>query len=187
MNETIKTIQERRAVRFFDSRAVPKQTLDTIIACGNLAPSGFNTQQWRFVVVQSDACKATLLSLALPIYQQWLEKASDEVKERRRQVDSQTTDPIYYSAPVVVFVIGKGMTADYDCPMVCENMMLAARSFGIGSCWVYFGMLPAQTPEIQKLFDIRDGEKIYGPILLGYPRESFPDSPPKKEPEVKWI
>ena len=184
MNDTINTIKTRRSVRFYEDKPIPKDMLNTIIRCGTLAPSGFNSQPWRFVVVQSDQVKAKLRSLALPAYKEWLVDAPDAIKERQSQIN----DPVYYNAPVIIFVIGKGMTTDYDCPMACENMMLTARSLGIGSIWVCFGMMPTKTPEIQQVFEIQEDEKVYGPILLGYPKDGqFPDSPPKNEPVIKWM
>jgi len=69
------------------------------------------------------------------------------------------------------------MTADYDTPMVCQNIMLAARSLDIGSCWVYFGQLPLDDQEVRSALEMKEGEKVYGPILVGYPQAgNFPAS-----------
>jgi nitroreductase len=84
-------------------------------------------------------------------------------------------------------VIGTGGTMDMDCPMVCENMMLAAHSLGLGSCWVQFGQMALENPEIRQALELKEGEKVYGPIVFGYPRDGFPPPPPKKEPLVKRI
>jgi nitroreductase len=95
-------------------------------------------------------------------------------------------DPIYYSAPVILFVIGTSRFADLSCPLACQNIMLAARSLGLGSCWIQFGSLVTNNKQIKKRLGLTKGEKIFGPIILGYPKK-FPKPPPKKKPQVKWI
>ena len=64
--------------------------------------------------------------------------------------------------------------------------MLAAYSLGLGSCWVHVGSLVTENEEIKKAIELSEGEKIFGPIIVGY-TQKFPDPPPKKEPKVKWI
>lgn len=188
MNQVIETIMKRRSVRLYESKPISKEILQTIINAGNMAPTGGNAQSWRFVVVENRSFKNKLMSLAIPRYKKWMEKASKELSEMREEIDATASDPIYYDAPAVVFVIGSGMTSDLDTPMVCENIMIAARSLDIGSCWVYFGQLPLDDQEVRNALEMQEGEKVYGPILLGYPKGGeFPASPKKKSPVIKWI
>jgi len=187
MNPVIETIQNRRSVRFFDSRPISQEILNTLIEAASSAPSGSSVQPWRFVVAESETFRKKLAALALPRYQQWLEKSPEQFRSMRQEIDARHVDPVYYSAPAIVFVIGKGMTSDFDCSMACQNIMLAARSLGIGSCWVFFGQLVANEPEIRQALELQEGEKIYGPLVLGYPQGDFPPAPPKKEPVVKWL
>ena len=189
MNSVIEAIKKRRSVRSYEDRTVPKAVIETIIEAGNNAPSSMNYQPWRFVVVEDKAIHQKLLQIALPN----AKKIFDNIKEKDPiRYDSIMTrfseleDPVYYSAPVIVFVIGHGIYAAHSCPLACQNMMLAAYSLGIGSCWVGLGSMIADNPEARKLLDLKDDEEIFGPIILGYPK-SFPDPPPKKEPEVKWL
>jgi nitroreductase len=188
INKVIDTIMNRRSVRVYEARPIPRDVLETLIEAGNMAPTGGNVQNWRFVVVESDEFRKKLLALGIPRYRKWMERAPESLVEMRKEIDEKVSDPLYYDAPAIVFVIGWGGTGGLDTPMVCENIMLAARSLGIGSCWVYFGQLPLDDPEIQAALEMKEGEQVYGPILLGYPRAGeFPASPPKKKPVVKWI
>jgi nitroreductase len=188
MNQVIENIFSRRSVRSYLDKAVPKEALDEIIKAGNAAPSGANTQDWRFVVIRDKSVRQKFVKLSIPRVEKWLEKyANESFKERRRNIAAQTPDPVYYNAPAIIFVIGKGNMTPYDCPMVCENMMLAARSLGLGSCWVLFGQLITDEPEVRSILELKDEEKVYGPILLGYPKDGFPPPPPKKEPVVKMV
>ena len=187
MNQVIRNIQQRRSVRAYNSEPISRDDLETIIQCGNAAPSGGNNRAWRFVVVQDTDFRKQLALLAIPRYRKWIASMPQPLKELRAEVDKQTDDPAYYNAPAIVFVIGSGLTSDLDCSMVCENMMLAARSIDIGSCWVYIGQLVLDDPDIRKALELKEYEKVYGPILFGYPRGNFPEPPSIKQPQIKWI
>jgi nitroreductase len=70
--------------------------------------------------------------------------------------------------------------------MVCQNMMLAATSLGLGSCIVGFGSLVTGHEEIVATLELKKNERIYGPIVVGH-SEITPEPPEKREPVVKWI
>jgi nitroreductase len=54
----------RRSIRAFDPRPIPAEELDAILDVVRLAPSAFNVQPWRFVVVRSPEVKARLAGAA---------------------------------------------------------------------------------------------------------------------------
>jgi len=189
MNPILDAIKMRRSVRSYESKSVAKDIIDKIIEAGNQAPSAMNSQPWRFVVVQDKEAKRKLLKAALPNATKILEQVKDADPERYESIKkrySELEDPIYYSAPVVLFVIGSGRYADHSCPLACENIMLAAHSLGLGSCWVGFGSMVTDDAEIITLLELREDEKIFGPIVIGYPKV-YPDPPQKKSPVVKWV
>jgi nitroreductase len=186
MNQTIETILNRRSIRGYEPTQIPREVLDTILSCGDAGPSGANKRGWRYVIVQDPSYKKVLVEKGLPRYQKWLEKMPQFFKDMRKEVD-QRPDPIYYGAPTIIFVIGKSMTADMDCPMACQNLMLAARSVGIGSCWVYIGQLVLEDPSVRADFMLAEGEKVYGPIIMGYPRgNEFPPRPDNPPSPILW-
>jgi nitroreductase len=189
MNSVTEAIKTRRSVRSYQSKPVPREIVDAIIEAGNEAPSAMNSQPWRFVVVENAEVKKKLLRAALPNARKILDlvKESDPVRhEAIMKRLSELPDPVYYSAPVIIFVIGSGRYAQHSCPLACENMMLAAHSMGLGSCWVGFGSMVTDDQEVKLILELKDDEMIFGPILLGYP-EGYPERPPKKEPAVKWV
>jgi nitroreductase len=189
VNAVIEAIKKRRSVRAYQSRAVPRDIIRAIINAGNEAPSAMNSQPWRFVVIEDGEAKKKLIRAALPNARKILDmvKESDPVRhEAITKRLNELSDPIYYSAPAVVFVIGSGRYAQHSCPLACENMMLAAHSMGLGSCWVGFGSMVTEDEEVKRLLELRDDETIFGPILLGY-SEGYPERPTKKEPAVKWV
>jgi nitroreductase len=189
MNPVIEAINTRRSIRSYEPKPVPRDILNAIIEAGNEAPSAMNGQPWRFVVVEGPEAKRGLLAAALPKAKMITETVKDIDPERYEAIkkrQAELPDPIYYSAPAIVFVIGNGMYAGHSCPLACENMMLAAHALGLGSCWVGFGAMVTDDPEVRRLLELKEGDEIFGPILLGYPKINAP-RPPKKGPMVKWV
>ena len=189
MNEILKAIHSRRSVRAYEPKKVARDIISTIIDAGNSAPSGMNSQPWRFVVVEDESIHKKMLEAAIPNAKTLLEPLKTSNPERYELIMKryeELEDPIYYSAPVIVFVIGRGPYADSSCPLACENMMLAAHSLGLGSCWVAFGSLITGDDEVRQVLDLKNGEKIFGPVIMGYP-DGATEPPEKKPPVVKWI
>jgi nitroreductase len=190
MNQVLEVIRSRRSVRSYENKPVSKDMLHAIIDAANQAPSGMNAQPWRFVVVEDVGLRKKLLAAAVPNAKKYLEMNVKESNPKRYELIlkryDELEDPIYYGAPAMIFVIGAGANAPEACPLACANMMLAAQSFGLGSCWVKFGSLVTDNAEIVRALELTEDEKIYGPILLGYPKD-IPQPPPKKDPVVKWI
>jgi nitroreductase len=189
MNEVLKAIKGRRSIRAFEPEKVPKELISTIIEAGNNAPSAMNSQPWRFVVAENEDLHKKMTDVCIPNAKSILEHVKTSNPERYEMIMKryeELKDPIYYSAPAIIFVIGSGSYADLSCPLACENMMLAAYSLGLGSCWVQFGSLVIQNEEIKKALELKDDEKIFGPITIGYYKNT-PEPPEKKPPEIKWL
>ena len=185
MNPVLENIRDRRSVRSYESNPVPKELIDKVIEAGNYAPTGNNRQAWRFVVVTDPEMRGKLYDTA---YENW-KRVFDNIKKNNPdhyeavKHYGEMKDPVYYEAPCIIFVLGAG---PIDCAMVTENMMLAATSLGLGSCYLYFGAQVLDNPEIVEALEIGEGEKIYGPVIIGYP-DKAPEMPEKKPPVVKWI
>jgi nitroreductase len=189
MNAVIEAIKKRRSIRSYKSTPISKDIINMIIEAGNEAPSAMNSQPWRFVVFEDKKIKEKLLGAAMPNTKKILEMVKDVDPEKYEIINKryeELKDPVYYSAPAIIFVIGSGRYADHSCPLACENMMLAAYSLGLGSCWVGFGAAVTEDNEVKNLLELQKDERIFGPILLGY-AEGYPERPPKREPQVKWL
>ncbi|MCW4037491.1 MAG: nitroreductase [Candidatus Bathyarchaeota archaeon] len=210
-NPVIDIINKRRSVRAYESKPIPRDTIQTIIEAGNQAPSTMGMvkgeisdsalllrfQPWRFVVVEDSAFKQKLLQTAFPIWKKMIESTKEMNPELYENVMTLyeamdgPKDLVYYSAPVILFVIGPISNA-VSCALACENIMLAACSLGLGSCYVGFGAMVKGDADVVQALELTDGERIYGPILLGYPK----DAPEKRfmdqhksyvDPTIKWI
>lgn len=52
MNPVIEAIMQRRSIRAYEPRPVTMKQVEEVIRAGNEAPSGMNSQPWRFVVME---------------------------------------------------------------------------------------------------------------------------------------
>ena len=202
-NPIIEAIHNRRSCRDFKQKPIPKEILKKIIDAGNQAPfvadKGF--QPWRFVVVENTDFKQKLVQTTYPIWKKSMENMKEvfpEIYNTAMKVYDDMPEPkdlVYYSAPAIIFVIGPKTNAT-DCALACENILIAATSFGIGSCYVGFGAMVTGNPDVVSTLELKDNERIFGPILLGYPKDksdAFVSNrlshllPNKKEAKIKWI
>ena len=172
MNEVIKTIKERRGVKSYLDKPVPKELLDEIIEAGLWAPSGRNSQ-------------ATII----------LAVTDKEIMKKIEAVNSTfmpepKPDP-FYGAPMVLIVLGNKANPNfvYEGSIVMQNMMLAAKSLGLGSRWIHRAKQTFELPEwkefLKKLGIEGDYEGI-GNMILGYPAEE-PEAAPRNEGRVYFV
>ena len=66
--DIFETINKRRSVRMYQEKEVPDADLNKILEAARLAPSGFNVQAFRIIVIKDPATKAKLGELARQPY-----------------------------------------------------------------------------------------------------------------------
>ena len=100
-------------------------------------------------------------------------------------------DP-FYNAPVVLIVLAPKdwATYIYDGSLVIGNMMLAAHSLNIGSCWIHRAKQEFESEEgkeILKSLGINGDYEGIGHCVLGYIDGNYPNIPARKENRVYYI
>lgn len=187
MNNIIENILTRRSVRDFKKEQISLEDLNTILLAGSYAPSGMGLQSWKFTAIQSEetlkkvneAIRQTLLTIPIapqthPYVVSLIEKAKD------------VNANFLYNAPTYIIVSnlkdnGNSMA---DSALAIGNMMLAAHSLGIGSCWL--NQLPGLThfPIISELLNelgIPENHIVYGSVVMGYAAKEPSPPAPRKE------
>jgi nitroreductase len=61
MNDILNSIKARRSVRNYRQQEIPEEIINRIIEAGNDAPSGMNSQPWRFVIVRSSKIREKMM------------------------------------------------------------------------------------------------------------------------------
>lgn len=173
MNETLKTLETRRSIRAFDPNKMPSDELITqITTAGEYAPTGKGMQSPRIVVVTDPATRNKLSQL-------------------NAQVMGTSADP-FYGAPVILVVLAdrNRPTYVYDGSLVMGNLMNAAHSLGLGSCWIH---------RAREVFDSAEGKQLLadwgiegdyegiGHVALGYALQEPSAPKPRKENYTIWV
>jgi nitroreductase len=185
MNNTLDIIKKRRSVRNFKPEQIADSEITTIIEAGMYAPSGRGDQSWHFTVVQnaellhelSEAIKRIYASLDNPFLQ------SQGKSEKYH---------LYYHAPTAIIVSGNkdALLPQLDCAVCVQNMLLAAESLNIGSCWISGIDLLAAAEEgcpVLENLNIPDGYRPYFQVALGYKKNGDLKAAPRKENLITFI
>ncbi|MBQ0015942.1 MAG: nitroreductase [Bacteroidales bacterium] len=181
MNQTLECILSRRSVKKYADRQVPISLVEEIVKAGTYAPSGMNKQS------------AIILAVTNKELRDRLSRINSEIIMGRKQLDGETVSDPFYGAPVVLVVLAKKEipTHLYDGSLVMENMMIAAQSLGLASCWIHRAKETFETEEGKQILaslGISDDYEGIGNCILGYADSNAvkPQAPRKKD-YVVWV
>ncbi len=169
MNPVLQAIESRRSVRRFKPDMVPAELLDQVLQAGTYAATGMGRQS------------PIILAVTDP-------KVRDQLSRMYAAIMGSDKDP-FYGAPVVLVVLADKSrpTCVYDGSLVMGNLMLAAHSLGLGSCWIHRAKEEFESPEGKALLTslgIQGEYEGIGHCILGYPEGELPQPAPRKE---NWI
>lgn len=169
MNPVLQAIESRRSVRRFKPDMVPAELLDQVLQAGTYAATGMGRQS------------PIILAVTDP-------KVRDQLSRMYAAIMGSDKDP-FYGAPVVLVVLADKSrpTCVYDGSLVMGNLMLAAHSLGLGSCWIHRAKEEFESPEGKALLaslGIQGEYEGIGHCILGYPDGELPQPAPRKE---NWI
>ena len=189
MNDIFKNIYLRRAVRDYRPDDVPDDIIRELIKAGTYAPSAVNRQPWRFVVIKNRDKIARLSDRAKKL---WLDTARLEDPEAARLATAMRMPgfSIFYNAPllILIFAAPEAMYPECECALAAENMMLAARSLGIGSCWIGLAMPLGSDKSTLDELKVPAGHRLIAPLIFGYPVKDAQTAPPRNEDVIlSWI
>ncbi len=183
--EVMEAIAARRSIRRYSSRPVSEGLIRQILEAGRLAPSASNLQTWKFKVVTEPHIRKALREAAYD--QRFVEEApvvivacadlvalGDRLKRTLELLRAGAVKP---SAGMILWYVrqrgskeeARGfLHAVINVTIAVQNMVLAATSLGLGTCWV-------RAFEEEKVAKVLRLPPEYPPIFLlplGYPAES---------------
>lgn len=172
-NEVLKAIRTRRSIRRYMTQQIKDEELRTVLEAGTWAPTGHGTQDPIIIAVQDQAICAILRKLNA---------------EALGKVD---IDP-FYGAPTIILVCSRADNSNCikDGSLVIANIMLAAHSIGLGSCWINRCKEMLESEEGRQLaarLGIPEGYEGVGCVALGYKAHEAPAPAPRKEDYYRII
>ncbi len=166
MNEVIRCLTERRSCRSYSPKQVEEEALQQILLAGTYAASGMARQPAKIVVLQDPAEIARLERMNAAI------------------MGNPDGHP-FYGAPTVLVVLYDAdvYTGLEDASLVMGNLMNAAHSLGVASCWIHRAKEEFDSEEgkaLLKQWGIEGNYKGCGHCILGYPEGPCRPAVPRK-------
>ena len=165
-NPTLETLKTRRSVRSYLPKQVEEEALQAILEAGTYAATGMNRQSPIIVCVQDPAARETL-------------------RRMNAAVMGSDGDPFYGAPTVLVVLADKAIrTCVEDASLVIGNLMNAAFSVGVDSCWIHRAKEEFESDEGKALLASWgiDGDYVgVGHLILGYRDGELPVTRPRKE------
>ena len=172
MNETMKTILNRRSVRSFSSEPVAEEILKDLADAAMHAPSGMCRKTWKFTVITN----------------------AETIKRLAETIKKVLNREVYdmYNPTAIIIPSNERDSAwgreDNACAL--QNIFLAAKSYGVGSVWINQLSNICDEPEIRTLldkFEIPSNHIVYGFAALGFPDLTKPEREYTEKGEIKFI
>lgn len=214
-NQVERVILERRSVRIYKQKQVTENLVRRILEAGRYAPSAGNFQPWSFVVVRDKdvldemerdiqrKCKMLKAIFAwetspLGKVSECLAKASIWLLPNMMHpmpfgAISDIADgklPAFHGAPTVILLLkdvrGAGKP-EVDLGICGQNIVLAAHSHGLGTCWVGFVELLKRSPKWKKRLGIEYPYALCEGIALGHPVGKPDRMVPRETHNIKWL
>ena len=168
-NEVIEAMCSRRSVRAFTDKRVSGEQLDAVLRAAVYAPSGMNRQPVTLAAVQDGQTVALLSKLNAAVL-------------------GTQNDP-FYGAGTVIAVLADKSAPTYleDGSLAMGNLLNAAYSLGIDSCWIHRAREVFESAEGKQLlckWGVQGEPVGIGFCILGFHAGEYPDAKPRREGTV---
>ena len=212
-NPVEEVIYSRRSVRFYKKEQVPERLVMRVLEAGRFAPSAGNAQPWKFIVFQDraviDEMENDVIDFCKKIkkFADYIEPGQGKKAWRAKMIMRAMPNNfhptpfgamklmaegklgVWHGAPTVIAILvdkrapGKPML---DAGIAGQNMVLAAHSMGLATCWVSF-ITPLQFQlKWRKRLGLRYPYKLASSIALGFPKGT-PDGVVSREKQaIDW-
>ncbi|MBV7274738.1 nitroreductase family protein [Clostridium sp. PL3] len=181
--DILECINSKRSIRAYTDEIISEETLMNLIELGTKVSTGSGMEPWGFVIIKnkdeidslSETSKKYLLENLekypyLHQYEEWLKSPEYSIFNH-----ANTLLLIYGNTESHWYV--------YDCSLAAGNIMLAAHSMEIGTCWIGFAEHTLNTKEFKEKHGVPEQYELVCPMSMGYMKTKL--TPPKrKEPII---
>lgn len=215
LTEVEKLIYRRRSNRIFKKKPVPREMIERILEAGRYAPSAGNNQPVKYVVIEDKDIIEEIENISLR-FLSLIAKAYLEGGILTRAMLSlygifkpnlMDIRPVYavnalmregsnlrffHHAPCVIFILAdmRGVSnPSLDCGIAAQNIVLAAHSLGLGTCYVGLVKTPLDMAgrKIKKKLGIEYPYELITTLAVGYPRVEQNKHVAREKTPVSWF
>lgn len=167
----IECIESRRSIRKYSDKKVSLETISRLLELGTMAPTSMGKEPWGFVVLQN---KEEINDWSEKIKSFLLDNLEQFAYLKPMETLLQKEDfSVFHHTENMIVIFGNTETHSYvtDCTLAAENIMLAANSMDIGTCWVGFSQFLFDNEEFKMIYHVPENYKLVSTITLGYMEE----------------
>ncbi|MBI5969159.1 MAG: nitroreductase family protein [Deltaproteobacteria bacterium] len=196
-------LRSRRSCRVFAAKEVPKQSLEELIDIGRYAPTGHNSQNFEFLVIQNKELIRELAKRTAVFYGNlykmlsapgvnpppWLQGHMRGFR-LNWEYHLEGKDRIFRNAPalIIIHAPAENVSSAQNCHLAMAHIMFQAQAMVLGTCIIgYFITAVERDPSIVKELDIPQNNKIFTCCTVGYPKLTFRKLVQRKPPAVRWM
>jgi nitroreductase len=193
VNNFLDLALSRRSIRKFEDKDIPEKDLEYIIQAAVSAPSGCNSQCWRFIAIRDRKIITQIETAVIQKTEDLLAVKREELSEeyltsKRKMVGFFAKAPLiiavfmthvkFYDPIMIASLKDQGydeegiikLYANYDLLSVgatIQNMLLAIHEKGYGACWMNEPAIAAK--EINRILGVPLEQRFVSLIPIGYP------------------
>lgn len=175
-------INSRRSIRSYLEEEVSSDIIEKLILLGTKAATGSNQQPWGFVVVQGKD-EIQNISEDTKVYLLKNIDKYDYLKDYEKLLGDSTFS-VFNHASTLLLIYGNKESHwhVYDCTLAASNIMLAAHSMDIGTCWIGFAQDTLNTKEFKEKYNVPENYELVCPMSIGYMKTK--QGPPHRKPPI---
>ena len=179
------TIYARRSVRSYTGQKLDRATIRELLDAAIHAPTAIHEEPWQFLVIQDEGALKRLSDRAKELFAAEVRRLHLDHGPRGLDAFSQPGFNVFYDAGTLIVICGRplGPFVVADCWLAAENLMLAARGLGLGSCVIGSAVAALNEAGTKRDLGIPADSTAIAPIIVGTPRGEWPRSR-RKAPEI---
>ena len=192
--QTIQFLRNRRSIRVYKDKPVPRDLLSTLIDTARYAPTGHNSQCVEWMVIDDPNLLKELSGTAVE-WMRWMTQHMADfaaIMHMDRTIcrfEDTGEDVILRGAPALIVTHGhkENNFAPASCTIALAYLELAATGLGLGTCFA--GYLKAAEnffPPMKSVLSLPENHECMGALMVGYPKFKYTRLPARKEPVITW-
>ena len=189
-------MKQRRSCRLYKDKPVDRALIDDLLTAAVTAPSGTNSQGWKFLVLPNREGVTRLGEVTADFYRRLNQKAAlpllrnvlkllgypalhdyyegyyQKVQGALEGWESSREDRLFHGAPAAIVVAADRSSScpAEDALLASQNILLMAEALELGTCLIGYVVEAARRdPSINRLLDLDMNYRIHSVVALGHP------------------